>query len=221
MQTRMYSRKRFERGTRLILTLIGMLAIEGCGGLRASEDVPAGIDLSGHWKIIAQPGDQSKQQLDAAIDAMHQQREHRMRAMGRIPSEREAPFADLPMSAPFPPPQQTRKELERMVLPPPAFELKQTADAMQFIYPGDREARRLRPGATMAIGFLEYDTANIVCGWKSHTFDIETHAPDLVTILESYELIDKGQHLRVTVKTGGQLVKSLELHALYERSAGS
>jgi hypothetical protein len=218
MQHRTLSRKRSERGIGLLLTLIALLAIEGCGGFRASEDIPVGVDLSGRWKKVTQLTDQSKQQLDAAIDAMHQQRERRMRSMGRIPTEREAPFADLPMSAPFPPPQQTRKQLEDMVLPPPTFELKQSVGSIEFIYPGDREARRLRPGATMAIGFLQYDEANVVCGWKSHAFVIETRAPELVTILETYELIDKGQHLRVTVKSGGALVKPLELQAVYERS---
>ncbi len=196
--------------------LVALLAIQGCGGFKAAEDVPVGVDLSGHWKRVT-PADQAKQQLDASINAMHQLRERRMRSMGRMPSEREAPFADLPVSAPFPSPQQTTKQLEDLVLPPPSFELKQSAEAVQFIYPGDRETRRLRPGATMAIGFLQYDEANVVCGWKSHTFVVETRAPELVTILETYELIDKGQHLRVTVKSGGALVKPLEVQEVYER----
>ena len=204
----------------LAAALLSSMAIDGCSsGLRASEDVPAGIDLSGHWKLVSPAPETSKRLLEDAVAVMHEKRQRRMRRPGREGgTERDGPFGDLQISAPFPSPQSTSKQLEALALPPASFDLRQTQEAVEFIFPGDREPRRLRPGATTAIGFLEYDTANVTCGWSGHTFLVLTKSPDLATIEERYELANKGQQLHATIKLDGQLVKAMEIQAVYERS---
>ncbi len=203
--------------------LLSSMAIDGCSSsLRASEDIPVGVDLSGQWKLVSPAPEASKRLLEDAVAVMHEKRQRRMRRPGREGgAERDGPFGDLQMSAPFPSPQATSKQLEELALPPASFELRQTPEAVEFVFPSNREPRRLRPGATNAIGFLEYDTANVTCGWSGHAFLVLTKSPELATIEERYELTNKGQQLHATIKLEGQLVKSMEIQAVYERIVDS
>jgi hypothetical protein len=209
------SHRIYRAELRLIAVAVLLLPwLQGCASSHSAEDAPPGIDFSGHWQLISAPSEDAQAKLDDAIEQMRRNRQRQLRNRG---SEREGPFGDLPMIAPFPAPALVRKQLEQVALPPPSMEIKQTADAVLFTFADARSSRRLRPGAVNAISFLEYDTANVTCGWSGRRFVIFTRAPDLVTIEERYELADSGRHLKATINLAGPLVKPIELHAVYER----
>jgi hypothetical protein len=209
-------------GQRVLLLLACSLMAgvgSGCSGLRASEEVPAGLDLSGEWHLAPGTREAARAALDAAIIAQHRrEREARRRwqSDGQAPAA-DDPYSDLERAAPQPKIDKILRQLEDMALPVERFKLRQEADVLRFDYFDTREPRRLRPGATLATVFLDHDTANVECGWSGAAFVIQTRAEELLTMLERLELIDHGRKLRYSVKVAGSLTGSLKFESIYER----
>jgi len=198
-----------------------MAAVSGCSsGLRASEDVPNGLDLSGEWRLAPGTREAARTALDTAITAQHQrEREARRRWQGdgQGPAA-DDPYADLQRAAPQPKIDKILRQLEEMALPAERFKLRQEADVLRFDYFDTKEPRRLRPGATLATVFLDHETANVECGWSGSAFVIQTRAEELLTMLERLELVEHGRKLRYSVKLSGSLTGSLKFESLYDRA---
>jgi len=211
-------------GPRAVLFLacaVMACAVSGCsGGLRASEDVPTGLDLSGEWRLMPGMREAARTALDAAITTQHhREREARRRWQGDDQGQApDDPYSDLQRAAPQPKIDKILRQLEEMALPAERLRLRQEADVLRFDYFDTKEPRRLRPGATLTTVFLDHDSANVECGWSGTAFVVQTRAEERLTMLERLELIEHGRKLRYSVKLSGSLTGSLKFESVYERA---
>ena len=212
--------------------IVGASLAAGCSsGLRAAEDAPTGVDLSGKWQLAPGVREAERVKLDQAIDVQYgRAREARRRWQSDYqppaggapngPAENpngENPYTELERASPMPRVEKIRRQLEELALPAERMQLEQNADALRFDYFDAQEPRRLRPGATLAILFMDHDSANVQCGWSGSSFLIETRAEEQLTMDERLELIEHGQKLKHTVKLSGTLIGNLKLESIYER----
>jgi hypothetical protein len=211
--------------------------VSGCSsGLRAAEDAPAGIDLSGQWQLAPGVREAERVTLDKAIDTQYAREREARRRWQQEPSgaptgspkgtsagnpngspNGDDPYAELQRAAPPPRVEKVRRQLEDIALPAERLKLEQGADMLRFDYFDTKEPRRLRPGATLEVLFLDHDSANVLCGWSGSAFLIETRAEEQLAMAERLELIEHGQKLKHTVKLSGSLTGNVKLESIYER----
>lgn len=187
---------------RAVLLIIASL-LAGCAGEQLALAPPAGVDLSGRWKLNPADSDDPQRLTQAFSSGAGPPAGASQRGRGGSSGGRQAPAqpAALPPGAPL----QVSAVAEVLQWPGKQLEVRQSGGVVTFISDGESRVYRPLPPSKKAAA-QAHQGGDQICGWDGHSLIVDVEPDDdRPKFEERYRVSEDGQRfVQVIVITEGR-----------------
>ncbi|MBB6092534.1 hypothetical protein HNQ60_001412 [Povalibacter uvarum] len=218
---------------RVVLIVASILFLPATPSLAAYKGAaPAGVDLTGHWKINAALSDDAEALLQERLADERKQREKWLRRAREID-----PLGIPPIGMPLPPP--PSEDAEQQPTPPPQPQMQRArnrfvdelrrmlniSDTMSITQAGTKidivsavDARRFDAGTQSQVSMPQGALADSDVGWDGQWFVIERRARGGPRVTEKYRWLKKTDQIESVLAWGGDTILSgIKVRRIYDR----
>ena len=211
-----------------VIGAVAILLLSAAPSMAASGTAaPAGVDLSGYWKLNSALSDDAEQLLQQRLQEERKARERWLRQEGLSdplgippidapPVSEAAPVAATPARPQQRPRNRRNDELRRMLNISDTLTITQSGARMDIASQFD--SRRFEAGSKSQVSMPQGELADMKVSWDGPWFIIERRAKRGPRVTEKYRWLRKTDQLESLIHwSGDSPLEGIKVHRIYDR----